>query len=93
MELSLKTPVAVNCCVRPFGRLGLGGVTWMETRVAAVTVRFTLGEATPLRWALMCTEPTPVPVARPLEPAALLIVAIDASDEVHVTCEVRFCFE
>lgn len=65
----------------------------MDTRVAAVTVRLTLGEVTPLRRALMRAEPTPVPIARPLEPAALLIAAIDASDEVQVTCEVRFCVE
>ena len=65
----------------------------MDTRVAAVTDRLTLGEVTALRRALMCTTPTPVPNARPLEPAALLIVAIDASDELQVTCEVRFWVE
>jgi hypothetical protein len=65
----------------------------MDTSVAAVTVRLTLGEATLFSRALMCTEPTPVPIARPPEPAALLTVAIDASDEVQVTCEVRFCVE
>lgn len=65
----------------------------MDTSVAAVTVRLAMGEVTPLRRALMCTEPTPVPMARPLEPAAVLIVAIDVSDDLQVTCEVRSCFE
>lgn len=35
---SLYLPVAVNCCVKPTGTLGLAGVITMETRVAAVTV-------------------------------------------------------
>lgn len=65
----------------------------MDASVAAVTVRLALAEVTLLRRALMCTEPTPVPIARPLEPAALLTVAIDGSDEVQVTCEVRFWVE
>src|SRR5712692_11651405 len=33
--LSLKIPVAVNCCVSPSGRLGLAGVTAIVDSVAA----------------------------------------------------------
>ena len=35
---SLKVPVAVNCCVPPFGTDGFAGVTATDTSVAAVTV-------------------------------------------------------
>src|SRR5437763_9831452 len=37
--LSVKVPVAVNCCFVPRGNTGLAGVTAMETREAALTVR------------------------------------------------------
>ncbi len=36
--LSVKVPVAVNCCVVPAGIAGLAGVTVIEARVAAATV-------------------------------------------------------
>src|SRR5580692_3612377 len=42
--LSEKVPVAVNCCVLPLAIVEVAGVTAMETRVAAVTVK----EAEPL---------------------------------------------
>jgi hypothetical protein len=35
---SLNAPVAVNCCVIPSGRVGIAGVTAIETSVAVVTV-------------------------------------------------------
>jgi hypothetical protein len=38
VELSVKVPVAMNCCVRPRAMLGVGGVTAIDTSVAAVTV-------------------------------------------------------
>ena len=31
--------MAVNCCVAPSGRVGIAGVTAIETSVAGVTVR------------------------------------------------------
>jgi hypothetical protein len=37
---SLNVPVAVNCCVTLSGRVGIAGVTEIETSVAAVTVTF-----------------------------------------------------
>src|SRR2546422_11648394 len=45
--LSLKVPVAVNCCFVPFAMLGFVGVTAIEVRVAAVTVSVVLPEAPP----------------------------------------------
>src|SRR5436190_1956032 len=40
--LSLKVPVAVNCCFVPFAMLGVVGVTVIVDRVAAVTVSVVL---------------------------------------------------
>ena len=36
--LSLKVPVAVNCCVAPLVKVGFAGVTAIDFNVAAVTV-------------------------------------------------------
>ena len=44
--LSVKVPVAVNCSVSPLAMLGFGGVTAMDTSVAAVTVNVAAGETT-----------------------------------------------
>ena len=38
--LSVKVPVAVNCCVSPLAIVGFAGVTAIESRVTALTVRF-----------------------------------------------------
>src|SRR5690242_17040758 len=93
VELSVYTPVAVNCSVRPLAIDGLGGVTWIDTSVAAVTVSTALGEVTPLRAALMLLVPTPAAVATPLEPPALLMLATLALSEAQVTAVVRSCVE
>jgi len=60
----------------------------MESNVtiAAFTVRVAFPEALP-EAAVMVAEPAPTDVASP----ALLIVAIDISEELHVTCVVRSC--
>ena len=63
---SVYVPVAVNCCVKLLTIEGFTGVTLIETRVAAVTVRvvepLTLPEV-----ALIVDVPTPRPVAKPPE--------------------------
>ena len=79
----------MNCCVSPFATLGLGGVTWIDTSVAAVTVSVAPGEVTPLKLALMEADPTPVAAARPKDPAALLTLATLPSEEAQVTVAVR----
>ena len=84
--LSLKVPVAVNCCVVPFGMDGLAGVTAIDCSVAAVTVS-TVEPVTPLSVALMVLVPVFTPVARP--PAVM--VATEVVAEAHVTCAVIFC--
>src|SRR5262245_42526899 len=73
--------------------LGLGGVTWIDTRVAGVTLSVAAGETTGPEEAVMLLEPTPRAVPKPLEPAALLTVATAALDDDHVTTDVRSCME
>ena len=75
--------MAINCWVNPTGMLGRAGVTAMEERVAAVTVRIVLPEILP--WvAVMVTAPAVTAVAKPL----VSIWAHDVSDELQVTCAV-----
>jgi hypothetical protein len=87
--LSEKIPVAVNCSDVPMAIPGLVGVTEMDASVAAVTVRFVKPEIVP-KVAVMVVTPAAAEEAFPLEPAVLLIAAIDAADEYHVTDDVRF---
>ena len=90
MLLSENVPVAVNCWVSSRAIVGSAGVTAIEVRVALVTasVAFPLG---PANSAVMNALPGETPVASPLVGEALLIVAIEAGDEVQVTEPVRFC--
>jgi len=83
--LSLYVPVAVNCCVSPGPIDGLAGVTTIEVRVAAVTVR----DVEPLidpDVAVMIVAPAATLVARP----ELLIVAALVAEELHTTELVMF---
>jgi hypothetical protein len=84
--LSLKVPVAVNCCVRPLAIEALAGVTAIDCSVAAVTVSTVEPEIAP-DVALMVDVPAEAPVAKP--PA--VIVATAGVAELHVTLPVRFC--
>ena len=81
-------PVAVNCLVVPSAMLGLAGVTEIEDSVAEVTVSVVVFTTAPNR-AVIAAEPAATEVARPLEPAELLITAIVVSDELQVTDAVR----
>src|SRR6202030_3411595 len=83
---SLKVPVAVNCCVPPFGTDGFAGVTAMDTSVAAVTVSVVL-PVMPLEAAWMVVVPVPPAGAKP----AALIVATVTDEELHAAVLVRFC--
>ena len=74
-------PEAANCLVFPAGMLGLAGVTAIEERVAAVTVRVVLPEILP-EVAVMVEVPAARAVAKPL----LLTVATEVLDELQVTC-------
>jgi hypothetical protein len=59
-------------------------VTAMDTSVAGVTVSVVDPDILP-DVAVIVVEPAVAEVASPLEPAALLIVATDAADELQVT--------
>jgi phage tail sheath protein FI len=86
--LSEKTPVAVNCFDVPSAIAGLVGVTEMDASVAAVTVRLVKPEMLP-KVAVIVVVPEDDDETFPLEPAVLLIAAIDADDEYQVTDDVR----
>jgi len=76
-------PEAANCWVAPTALLAVAGVTAIEDRVAAVTVRVAV-PILPLKAAVMVVVPAATAVARPL----LLIVATPVLDELQVTCAV-----
>jgi len=88
VELSLKVPVAVNCCVFPAATDGFAGVTAIDDRVAAVTVSVVDPTTAPLV-ALIVDVPTFTAVAKP----AALIVAFAGVPDAHVTLLVKFCVE
>ncbi len=72
--------------------LAVAGVTAIETSVAALTVNVVVAETLPDA-AVMVTEPAATDAASPLEPAALLIVAMAVFEELQTTNDVRFCVE
>ena len=78
-------PVAVNCWVFPAAMLGLAGVTDMDDKVAAVTVRVAV-PVFPLKVAVMVAVPAATAAASPLP----LIAATDEVDEFQVTWVVIF---
>src|SRR5664280_2610300 len=84
---SVFVPMAINCCFNPRGIFASGGVTSMDTSVAAVTVKFVVPEIVPDA-ALIVVTPTATVVASPLGPVRLLKVAIDSCKELHVTDDV-----
>ena len=69
--------------------LVLAGATARDESVAAVMFRVVEAAMLP-DVAAIVVEPTATEVARPLEPAALLIVATPVLEELQVTEAVRF---
>ena len=82
----------MNCWVVPFARLGSAGVTSIETRVAAVTVRVVEPESNPEVAAIVVT-PSALALASPSDPPAFEMVATPSSEDDHVTAAVRSCVE
>ena len=68
--------------------LGFVGVTPIDTNAAAVTVRVAEPDMEP-SVALIVVAPTPLDLASPLEPEALLTEAIAEWVDCQVTVEVR----
>ena len=81
-------PVAVNCCVVPALIDGLAGVTAIDTKVGAFTVRVVEPLIEP-EVAAIVALPCATPVANPPS----LIVATLVDEELHVTVSVRFSVE
>ena len=70
----------------PRAMLELIGVTSMDARVAAVTVRVALLDTMLPEVAFMVVEPTPTDVAKPfVSSPALLMTATERDVELHVT--------
>jgi hypothetical protein len=84
---SLNVPVAVNWSVVPFAIEVLVAEIVMVCSVAAVTLNARVLDVIPLWEAVTLVEPTPLPVASPLE----FIVATLVLDEVQVTELLMFC--
>ena len=76
--------MAFSCSTVPFANEEFAGVTAIDTRVGAPTVRLVDPEIAP-EVAVMDVLPVATPVASP----ALLIVPIAGSDDVHIAEEVR----
>ena len=77
--------MAVNCWTVPFAMLGVGGVTAIDTSVAADTVKVTGAEVMPPVAAVMLLVPGATELARPFEPATLLNIATEGVAESQVT--------
>jgi hypothetical protein len=73
--------------------IGSDGVTVIDTNVGGVTVKVTAGEVMPPVAAVMLLVPAVAEVARPLVPAALLIVATEGVADAQVTDVVKFWVE
>jgi len=84
VELSLKVPVAVNCCVTPRGTTAAAGEMSSETNSAAVTISVLEPTTSPTA-ALTFVVPCPRLVASP----ALLMFAVEGSSTVQDTVDVR----
>jgi hypothetical protein len=71
---------------------GFAGVTPIDTRVAAVTVKVVEPDTEP-RVAVIVADPMLADVASPLDPAALLTDATAGVPDCQVTAVVRSCVE
>ncbi len=81
--------MALNCTVVPTGADGVAGLRVMEVSAAALTCKVIAGERM-LPWAaVIVVVPVATEATRPLEPAALLMVAVDSDEEDHVAELVR----
>jgi hypothetical protein len=88
VESSENVPMAVKASVSPFGRLGLAGVTAIDSRVTLLPVS-TVDPLTPSSVAEIVVVPGPTPVARPVA----VIVATAVVPDVQVAALVRFSVE
>jgi hypothetical protein len=85
--LSLKVPVAINCCETPSGITGIAGVTAIETSAAGVTMTTVEALIVP-DVALTLVVPTPVPVTTPCPSTLATFWSFAAQLTVPVTSRV-----
>jgi hypothetical protein len=79
-------PVAVNCWVWPWAIDAAVGDTAMLTSTAGVTVNTPVPEMSPdVAVMVVAPDPLAVAVASPWEPAVLETVAVEVTDDDHVT--------
>ncbi len=82
--------MAKNWLVVPTAIEGFGGVTAMDTSVAAVTVSAAEPDILPTV-AVIVVDPAAPEVARPLAPVTLLTAATAEADELQFAAAVRSC--
>lgn len=87
MLLLEKVPVALNCSVLPAATELFAGVTAMDTKVAAVTLRVVDPVTDPCFAEIVVDSPDVTPVARPPE----VMVAAVVFEDAQVTDAVRSC--
>jgi len=80
----------MNVFVIPLAIVASVGVIAMDTNSVGVIVRIVDPEILPDS-AIIVAVPAVTEVAKPFNPAALLIAAIPESDELQVTALVKFC--
>src|SRR6266567_4570077 len=85
---SSKLPVAVNCSVVPIAMVGVAGVTEIEMRCAATTVKVVVSVSEPTV-AVIVVDPAAIVAARP-EPS---MVATPVDDEFQFTPLTRSALE
>jgi hypothetical protein len=92
VDVSDNVAMAMNCWVCPRAMLGFTGVTVIDDRMACVTVSVAEGLDVMLKnVAAMVAAPWLTAVAKPREPAALLIVAMPVVDVAQEEREVKVC--
>lgn len=82
-------PMAVYGTAPPTVTVELIGVTAIETSVAEVTARLAEPEMRP-DVAVIVVVPAATVLARPFDPAMLLMAATDSAEELQITDDVRF---
>lgn len=85
---SVNVPMAVNCCFNPWSRVGVVGLTAIDTSVTGVMLSG-VEPVIEFRVAVMVDEPTVTLCANPCVPVVLLMLA-SVLEELHVTCDVMF---
>src|SRR5579863_2670683 len=79
-------PVAVNCWVWPWAIDAVAGDTAMLTSTAGVTVSTAVPEMSPdVAVIVVAPDPLAVAVASPWDPEVLETVAVEVTDDDHVT--------